>query len=181
MGEPVVKQGRTPDLKGGVVPMRQIKLLLGKEGDTAVLGAAVAQVLTPGMCIFLCGDLGSGKTTLVRAALKALGHTESVKSPTYALAEEYTLSRAGKPLKLVHFDLFRLETPDELREAGLHEYFGNETVCLVEWPERALSLLPSPDIRIYFYVVGMGRRATLHADTETGAEALARLRVDFGD
>jgi tRNA threonylcarbamoyladenosine biosynthesis protein TsaE len=104
-------------------------------------GAAFAPALAGGMVIALRGDLGSGKTTLVRGALRALGWTGPVKSPTYTLVEHYPFSS----LYLYHFDFYRFVDPQEWTEAGLAEYFRSDAACLVEWPERVAGYLPPPD------------------------------------
>jgi tRNA threonylcarbamoyladenosine biosynthesis protein TsaE len=121
--------------------------------------------------IFLSGELGAGKTTLVRGLLRTLGHTGPVKSPSYALVELYKFSR----LYLYHFDFYRFNNPAELGEAGFREYFSPEAVCLVEWPEKAAGALPAADMTVTLRVAGSGRMADIHADTEAGQACLKRL------
>lgn len=140
--------------------------------DTLALGAALAPCLQPGMVIYLCGDLGSGKTTLARGILRALGVTESIKSPTFALVEPYTISS----LYLYHFDFYRFTRSDEWVDAGLREYFNSESVCLIEWPEKAGGELPAPDLRIEIDIDGGGRSVTIMANTEAGGHCLVRLQ-----
>jgi tRNA threonylcarbamoyladenosine biosynthesis protein TsaE len=113
---------------------------LPNEAASGRLGAALAAALRPGLVIFLEGDLGTGKTTLVRAAIRALGYGGPVKSPTYSLVEVYVISS----LYLYHFDFYRFESPEEFLDAGLAEYFNQNAVCLVEWPERAAGCVPAP-------------------------------------
>src|SRR5207249_2706923 len=96
----------------------------------------------PGRVLHLSGELGSGKTTLVRGLLRALGVQGPVKSPTYAWVEPYSVSR----LDLYHFDFYRFDKKTEWLSSGLREYFRPDAVCIVEWPERAGSVLPSPDL-----------------------------------
>lgn len=143
------------------------------------LGASLSRTLKPGMKIYLYGDLGSGKTTLVRAILKAAGHEDNVKSPTYALAEHYTISIDDKPVELMHFDLFRMESPEEFIEAGFVEHFDSDTICIVEWPEKAADILPPPDIKGIFLIIGMGRKLKLYGKTEIGAEAIGKICVEM--
>ena len=110
---------------------------------TLRLGAALARGIGPGRVLHLKGDLGTGKTTLVRGLLRALGHAGPVKSPSYSVVEPYTLSS----LNLYHFDLFRIKDPQEWLSSGFREYFGPEAACVVEWPERAGEWLPAPTRR----------------------------------
>ena len=110
-----------------------LTLRLSDEAATNALGAALAGTLAPGMVVWLDGDLGAGKTTLVRALLRALGHAGPVKSPTYTLVELYSVSS----LYLYHFDFYRFNDPEEFDDAGLGEYFRKDAVCLVEWPDKA--------------------------------------------
>lgn len=124
------------------------------------------------MRIYLSGELGSGKTTLARALLKALGYAGRVKSPSYTLLEPYVISS----LYLYHFDFYRFRQAEEWADAGFRELFDASAVCLVEWPENAAELLPEPDIRIRLSVAGAGRDAELEACTETGARCVSALK-----
>ncbi len=147
-----------------------IELALPDEAATLALGAQIGGGLGAGLQIHLRGDLGAGKTTLVRGLLRSLGWTARVKSPTYTLVEHYALSR----LHLYHFDFYRFERPSEWLEAGLAEHFNTHAVCLVEWPERAGAALGSPDLDIELIVTGEARRARLRAGSEQGRTLLAR-------
>ena len=144
---------------------------LPDEAATLAFGAALAQALKPGLVIFLMGDLGAGKTTLTRGVLRALGYGGKVKSPTYTLVELYTVSR----LYLYHFDFYRFADPQEWEDAGFREHFNAETVCFVEWPEKAGEFLPIPDLRIRIEAQQNGRSLHVHAETEAGKQCLARL------
>ena len=146
-----------------------LTLELPDEAATEALGARLAGGLAPGHCIHLCGDLGTGKTTLVRGLLRALGHPGRVKSPTYPLVELYTLSK----LPLYHFDFYRLREPEEWLEAGFREYFNAASVCLVEWPEKAGSTLPEADLRIVLEHRPKGRSARLEAWSPAGEALLS--------
>lgn len=137
---------------------------MADEAATLALGARLATVLRPGMAVWLSGDLGAGKTTLTRGLLRALGHGGRVKSPTYTLVEIYPFSS----FNLYHFDLYRFADPVEWEEAGFREYFNPESICLVEWPERAGALLPRPDLEVRLDIEGDGRVARLRAGTEEG-------------
>ena len=145
---------------------------LATAADTLALGGALAPGLHPGMVIYLCGDLGAGKTTLARGILRALGITESIKSPTFTLVEPYTISS----LYLYHFDFYRFTRSDEWVDAGLREYFNSESVCLIEWPEKAGGELPAPDLRIDIDIDGSGRSVTIMANTEAGRHCLMRVQ-----
>ncbi|MDR2093833.1 MAG: tRNA (adenosine(37)-N6)-threonylcarbamoyltransferase complex ATPase subunit type 1 TsaE [Azoarcus sp.] len=144
---------------------------LADEAATLALGARLAGALAPGLKIWLEGELGSGKTTLVRGALRAMGHVGTVKSPTYPLLESYVVSR----ITLYHFDFYRLASPEEFLDAGLDEYFSGMGVCLVEWPRQAVPYLAAPDVVIAFAARAGGRVATIQARTEAGRICVERL------
>ena len=144
---------------------------LSDEAATRALGARLARVLDPGMSLYLRGDLGSGKTTLVRGLLRDLGYEGRVKSPTYSLVELYAVSR----LNLHHFDFYRFNEPKEWRDAGFGEYFNDASVCLVEWPEKAAGFLPDADIDIAFAFSGEGRDVSVRAGTQRGNACISRL------
>jgi tRNA threonylcarbamoyladenosine biosynthesis protein TsaE len=133
---------------------------LPDEAATARLGAALAAVLEPGTVVHLHGELGAGKTTLVRGFLRARGHQGAVKSPTYTLVESYPLADG----ELHHFDLYRLGEPDELDYLGLDGYFHGAAICLVEWPEKGGAALPAPDLALHLHHLEPGRMVRLRAE-----------------
>ena len=151
------------------------RLPLATEDATLALGAALASGALPGRVLFLSGELGAGKTTLVRGLVGALGWPGRVKSPTYALVELYALSR----LNLYHFDFYRFKDREEWVSSGFREHFNPESLCIVEWPEMAGDLLPLPDLHLTLEVSGSGRRAAFIAHSQAGREwrqsALASL------
>jgi tRNA threonylcarbamoyladenosine biosynthesis protein TsaE len=148
-----------------------LNLKLADEAATLRLGAALAAGVDPGRVVHLQGDLGAGKTTLVRGLLQALGHVGRVKSPTYTLVEPYTLSR----LDFYHFDFYRFRDKDEWLASGFREYFNPASACFVEWPERAGDLLPPPDLQIRLEIAGDSRRALLEACSPAGRSWLSSL------
>jgi tRNA threonylcarbamoyladenosine biosynthesis protein TsaE len=111
----------------------------------------------PTGCVFLQGDLGAGKTCLVRGWLQALGHQGAVKSPTYTLVEPYQLQ--GR--QIYHFDLYRLRDPEELDLIGGRDYFDDDVLCLVEWPDKGAGFLPPARLIVELSVAGAGRQAHL--------------------
>jgi tRNA threonylcarbamoyladenosine biosynthesis protein TsaE len=143
--------------------------LLADETATLALGQRLAACLQPGFRIYLHGDLGAGKTTLVRGLLRGLGYAGRVKSPTFTLVETYNVSS----LYLYHFDFYRLRDPDEWRDAGFREAFGGDAVCVVEWPERAS--LPAPDLAIHLEHAGDQRRVRLVGHSACAGRCLDHL------
>jgi tRNA threonylcarbamoyladenosine biosynthesis protein TsaE len=136
-----------------------VTLKLGCELDTLAAGArlgAALQVLPSsrqppgGVHIHLRGNLGAGKTTLVRGLLRELGVTGAVKSPTYTLLEPY---EAGG-FHLYHFDLYRIDDVEELELIGARENFRDGAICLFEWPERGEDWLPAPDLVVILTAAG---------------------------
>lgn len=120
---------------------------------TEQFGAELYHSLPSKCLIFLHGDLGAGKTTLVRGYLRAAGYAGTVKSPTYNLVEEYTI--AGQ--KIYHFDLYRLNDPEELEWIGIDDYFNHDSVCFIEWPDKGKGFLPEADIVVTLAMYGAGR------------------------
>lgn len=145
----------------------------------AALRAAEPAILQHGFVLALSGDLGAGKTALVRACLRAFGVEGSIKSPTFTLLEPYVVSR----LNFYHFDFYRFgnnaDDADEFTDAGFRELFGPGNVCAVEWPERAKGALPTPDLDVTLNVAGNGRVATLVARSEGGAACLQSVQTSW--
>lgn len=138
---------------------------------TARLGAALAGGIGPGRVLHLSGELGTGKTTLVRGLLRTLGVAGPIKSPTYAWVEPYALSS----LDLYHFDFYRFADPNAWLSSGLRDYFSPQTACIVEWPERAGDLLPPPDLSVRLEYEGETRRARIEAHSDAGTGWLRSL------
>lgn len=155
--------------------MQHFKAYLPDESATAAFGAALARALLPGLVIYLHGDLGAGKTALTRALLRACGHQGTVKSPTYTLSEPYRVAIDGKPVHVIHYDLYRMSSPEEFLDAGFREDFDGKNICIVEWPEKGEPVLPPPDVRILLHVSGPGREVELQALSDMGLLCLERL------
>ncbi|MDD3518037.1 MAG: tRNA (adenosine(37)-N6)-threonylcarbamoyltransferase complex ATPase subunit type 1 TsaE [Chromatiales bacterium] len=148
---------------------------IADEAGMLALGARLAGRLraTPesGAVIHLDGELGAGKTTLVRGLLQALGHRGVVKSPTYTLVEPYEID--GR--RVYHFDLYRLADPEELELIGGRDYFDPAALCLVEWPERGGRFLPPPDLHVVIRIEDEGRGVELRPLTVRGADLSRNL------
>ena len=144
---------------------------LKDESETLRLAESMASHLSPGMNLYLKGELGSGKTTFVRGVLRGLGYQDKVKSPTYTLVEPYSLEK----FTIHHFDLYRFKNDTEWDEAGFREYFNNTSICLVEWPEKAGHILPKPDISIELSHTPHGRHLHLISYTSIGTECLKAI------
>ncbi len=121
---------------------------------TVGYGRKLAARLEAGVLVYVSGDLGAGKTTLVRGILRGLGHSGSVKSPTYTLLEPYELPT----LVVYHFDFYRIGDSRELEFIGIDELMDSDAVKLVEWPERGADRIPAADVQITLQVENEGRR-----------------------
>ena len=155
--------------------MTKLSLFLKNEEAQLKLAASIARHTKAGCVIFLEGDLGAGKTTFVRGFLQSLGFTGNVKSPTYTLVEPYLIN--GQ--QIYHFDLYRLGEPDELEYAGGRDYFDEESICLIEWPEKAAGYLPVADVLCQLsYKTEQGhegRLCELSSNTQKGREIIDSL------
>jgi len=141
--------------------------LEGEEAQEA-FGRRLAGLLGGGWVVHLRGDLGTGKTTLVRGILRGLGHMGAVKSPSYTLIEPY--EPGDRPV--FHLDLYRLGDPEELEYLGLRDLLGADSLLLVEWPERAGQALPPADLEVEIAYAGTGRDLDLRGP-KAGALLLA--------
>ena len=135
------------------------------------LGAALARAIGGGLMIHLRGELGAGKTTLVRGFLRGLGHAGGVRSPTYTLIEPYETAAR----RVYHLDLYRLGDAEELEWIGLRDLLDADSVTLVEWPERGEGVLPTADLSISIEYFATGRRVHLNAHSEAGEKVLRQL------
>ena len=151
--------------------MTKLDLHLADETAQLALAAKLARHCPVGAVIFLHGDLGTGKTTFVRGFLHALGHQGVVKSPTYTLVEPYLIDHKN----IYHFDLYRLADPDELEYAGGRDYFNDQAICLLEWPEKAEGYLPRADLILHLSYRDSGRDVQIEAGSVLGEDLLGRL------
>jgi tRNA threonylcarbamoyladenosine biosynthesis protein TsaE len=141
---------------------------LADEAATLAFGARLARELKPGMTFYLEGDLGAGKTTLVRGLLRALGHVGRVKSPTYTLVESYSVLG----FEVFHFDLYRMHDPREWLDAGFRDVSDGLAVSLIEWPEKAAGWLPPPDVIVHLRINDDGRDVECEARSPCGVHYL---------
>jgi tRNA threonylcarbamoyladenosine biosynthesis protein TsaE len=146
---------------------------VANEGEMLQLGERLAKELAPPCILYLQGNLGAGKTTLVRGILTALGHTSNVKSPTYTLVENYRLG----DLACYHFDLYRLGAPEELETIGFRDYLQPNALCFIEWPEKGRGWLPEPDLFIRLETTAPdGRKVVCSAKKPAGGRILQKLK-----
>ena len=132
---------------------------------THALGVALGRRLAAGDVVAFCGDLGSGKTCMIQGVCEALQVADYVTSPTFILINEYAGQCRGRDLPVYHFDLYRLGGVDELEDLGAEEYFYSRGICLVEWAERADSLLPARCCHVWLeHGEDCERRITLQGD-----------------
>jgi len=149
----------------------QVHYELPDEAATIQLGEALARVLSGRGTVFLNGPLGAGKTTFCRGLLRAMGYEGAVKSPTFTLVEPYEIGEQ----KVYHFDLYRLEDPEELEYIGFDDFFQGEPLCLIEWPEKGIGYLPECDLIVELGLKGRGRTATIESGSKNGELILAEL------
>lgn len=155
---------------------------------TEALAQRIAAKLTAPLLITLSGALGAGKTTFVRALLRACGVKGAIKSPTFSLVESYDLTfdhraarllrwhatsqRQASPTQFHHFDLYRVQEPTELHFMGFRDYFTDHTICCIEWPERAKGQMAVPDLSLSFEFEGIGRKVICVAGSAKGEQML---------
>ena len=137
--------------------------------DMEELGARLAKESNVVRLVYLRGALGTGKTTLVRGFLRAMGHAGVVRSPTFTLVEGYLLN--GR--HIYHLDLYRMMHPEELEFIGFRDYVKNNNLCLVEWAERGAAVLPLPDLDVEITKSGNRRIVTLLSHTDRGEKLLS--------
>lgn len=154
--------------------MSGVEIYIEDEAAMIRFGHALAEQTAGHGVIFLHGDLGAGKTTLSRGIVRGLGHQGSVKSPTFTLVEPYEIG----DIRVWHFDLYRLSDPEELEYLGIRDYFADDDLCLIEWPQQGKGYLPQPDLEITIKAHNDGRFVRLSPLSTRGKSwcvALANL------
>ncbi|RLV61320.1 tRNA (adenosine(37)-N6)-threonylcarbamoyltransferase complex ATPase subunit type 1 TsaE [Parashewanella curva] len=152
--------------------MSQRVFSLTNEDETVALGRQLSALITPPLTLYLTGDLGAGKTTFSRGLIQSLGHQGAVKSPTYTLVEPYELPS----MRVFHFDLYRLMDPEELEFMGIRDYFSDDCLCIVEWPDRGHGLLPEADVHLHIDYMEEGRTLRMDAITSKGKILIEQLK-----
>ena len=125
------------------------------------------------------GEMGAGKTTIIRKMLRCLGIKSAIKSPTFSLVESYDVDNSENQLDVTysvhHFDLYRIHDECELELIGFRDYFTADTVCCVEWLERAPTYLNLADLILHIKFKDLGREIHLVAKTEAGKRVLEKM------
>jgi tRNA threonylcarbamoyladenosine biosynthesis protein TsaE len=154
---------------------RVLTIPLPKERDTIEVATKMADCITQSSLVTFQGDIGAGKTTFIRAMLKAKGIKSAIKSPTFSLVESYTLQN----LQIHHFDLYRIHNEEELELIGFRDYFTNDAICCIEWPEHGPSYIEKKDIECILTTLGEGRELTLIANTPEGKQSISCLEASL--
>ena len=154
--------------------MSEVTLYLADEQAMSDFGARIARVTQGHGLIFLDGNLGMGKTTLSRGIIRGLGHVGSVKSPTFTLVEPYEIG----DVRAFHFDLYRLVDPEELEFLGIRDYFEDDALCLIEWPDKGAGFLPKPDLTITISPQDSGRSLKILSQGSRGEAWCAALALE---
>ncbi len=154
--------------------MSEVTLYLADEQAMSDFGARIARVTQGHGLIFLEGNLGMGKTTLSRGIIRGLGHVGAVKSPTFTLVEPYEIG----DVRAFHFDLYRLVDPEELEFLGIRDYFEDDAMCLIEWPDKGAGFLPKPDLTITISPQDSGRSLKILSQGSRGEAWCAALAME---
>ncbi|WP_434708563.1 tRNA (adenosine(37)-N6)-threonylcarbamoyltransferase complex ATPase subunit type 1 TsaE [Pseudomonas sp. R1-1] len=154
--------------------MSEVTLYVADEQAMSDFGARIARVTQGHGLIFLEGNLGMGKTTLSRGIIRGLGHVGAVKSPTFTLVEPYEIGDT----RAFHFDLYRLVDPEELEFLGIRDYFEDDALCLIEWPDKGAGFLPKPDLTITISPQDSGRSLKILSQGSRGEAWCAALALE---
>jgi tRNA threonylcarbamoyladenosine biosynthesis protein TsaE len=152
----------------------EVTLYLADEQAMSDFGTRIARVTQGHGLIFLVGNLGMGKTTLSRGIIRGLGHVGAVKSPTFTLVEPYEIG----DIRAFHFDLYRLVDPEELEFLGIRDYFDDDALCLIEWPDKGAGFLPKPDLTITISPQDSGRSLNILSQGSRGEAWCAALALE---
>lgn len=156
--------------------------ILSDESKTQNFGEILASFLSCPLTLTFQGDLGAGKTTLIRAMLRQLGVQGPIKSPTYSLVETYTPAQSiqnAESYEFHHFDLYRIASPEELEYLGFREYFAHNAICCIEWPEKAAGMIGAVDLALQLTHLNEGRRVQIEALSSAGQRCVESLRRHF--
>lgn len=153
----------------------QIERDIFGEADMEAFGVQLSAALLQGGVVHLEGNLGMGKTTLVRGMLRGMGYQGPVKSPTYTIVEPYELAN----LEVYHFDLYRVADPEELEFMGIRDYFTEQSLCLIEWAEMGQGILPAADLVVHLSLIRQGRHVVIESLTEKGDLAMKQLQTSL--
>lgn len=148
-----------------------LEMELASDADTLAWGEKIGRALKGRGIVYLYGELGAGKTTLCRGILRSYAYSGAVKSPTYTIMEPYELDA----VRIFHFDLYRLNDPDEWNYLGVDGFFSEQTLCLIEWPERVGGNLPMADLAVTLAYQEQGRTMKIRALSDYGHGVLAAL------
>lgn len=150
--------------------MQNITIDLADESQTVRMGQKLAACIKAPMTIYFKGELGAGKTTLVRGILRGFGYQGATKSPTYTLVEPYELV----DVTIYHFDLYRLADPEELEFIGIREYQQADSIMLIEWPDKGKGMIPKADLLIELDYNDQGRIMSLSSEHTELMQILAK-------
>jgi len=148
-----------------------VSIFVADDASMRALGRRLAEACPSSCIIYLVGELGAGKSTLVRGFLQALGHGGAVRSPTYTLVEPYELPQRH----VYHLDLYRLADPEELEFLGVRDWLTGDAILLVEWPQRGAGVLPVADLIVTINYAGQARDVILVAGSPKGEGVVAAL------
>ncbi len=144
---------------------------LPDETASTEIAKSLAHILAAPLVLTFRGEIGAGKTTIIRAMLRELGITSAIKSPTFSIVESYTC----KSFQLHHFDLYRIHDEMELDYIGFRDYFADDAICCIEWPERAIHYLDEIDMEFSLSTKGVGRELCVSTFTPTGKKILSHM------
>ena len=152
-----------------------LKYFLHDEMATKDFGEKLAVACAQPCTLYFKGELGAGKSTLIRAYFRALGVVGAIKSPTFTLVESYEVNQQA----LYHLDLYRIEDPQELDCLGVEEFLDADAICCIEWPERGRGRLSEPDVLFELHHSENGRQLELTAKSRTGERILTAVQKNF--